>query len=61
MINLLVKLLVILSLDFFREMEESKQQGNAGLAMTTASNSCLTGVDLDRDGSLIQIKVVICS
>ncbi|XP_068331032.1 protein DYAD-like [Pyrus communis] len=39
-----------------REMEESKQQGNAGLAMATASNSCLTGVDLDRDGSLIQIK-----
>ncbi|KAM2933799.1 hypothetical protein FF1_041699 [Malus domestica] len=39
-----------------REMEESKQQGNAGLAMATSSNSCLTGVDLDRDGSLIQIK-----
>ncbi|XP_050115022.1 protein DYAD-like [Malus sylvestris] len=39
-----------------REMEESKQQGNAGLAMVTASNSNLTGVDLDRDGSLIQIK-----
>ncbi|RXI08612.1 hypothetical protein DVH24_022756 [Malus domestica] len=39
-----------------REMEESKQQGNAGLAMVTASNSNLTGVDLDRYGSLIPIK-----